>query len=66
MDDGRETGLSQDDIGSTSSSIGGTFDGDTDIGARESGSVVGAVTSLCNGQLRETVEQKSRRTMATK
>ena len=32
VDDGRETRSQEDDIGGGSSSIGGTFDGDTSVG----------------------------------
>lgn len=45
VDDGGETGLSQDDIGGTTSSIGSTLDGNTDIGTGQGRSVVGTVTS---------------------
>jgi hypothetical protein len=45
VNDGRETGLGQDNVGGTSSSVGGTLDGDTDVGTRKSGGVVGTVTS---------------------
>ena len=45
MNDGRETGLSQDDIGSTTSSVSSTLHGDTNVGTREGGSIVGTITS---------------------
>lgn len=45
VDNGRQSGFSQDDIGGTSSGIGSTLDGDTDVGTRQSGSIVGTVTS---------------------
>jgi len=45
VDDGGQSGLRKDDVGGTTSSVGGTFDGDTDVGTGESGSVVGTVTS---------------------
>lgn len=45
VDDGRKTRLGQDNVGSTTSGIGSTFDGNTDVGSGESGSIVGTVTS---------------------
>ena len=44
VDDGGQTGLREDDVSSRAGSVSGTLDGDTDIGARESGRVVGTVT----------------------
>lgn len=45
VDDSRETGLSKDNVGSTSGSVGGTLDSDTDVGTRKSRGIVGTVTS---------------------
>lgn len=45
MDDGGKTRLRQDDIGSTTSSVSGTLDGDTDVGTGKSGGIVGTITS---------------------
>lgn len=45
VDDSRETGLSKDNVSGTSGSVGGTLDGDTDVGTRKSRGIVGTVTS---------------------
>lgn len=45
VDDGGETGLSQDDIGGTTGSVSCTLDGDTDVGTGQSWGVVGTITS---------------------
>lgn len=55
MNDGRKSGLGENDIGGTTSSVGGTLDGNTDVGTRESGGVVGTVTSH-GAQVTETLE----------
>ena len=55
MDDGGETGLSQDDIGSATSGVGGTFDGDTNVGAGQGGGIVGTITSH-GAKVAETLE----------
>lgn len=34
VDDCRQTGLGQDDVCGTTGGVGGTFDGDTDVGTR--------------------------------
>ena len=44
VNDGGETWFSQDDICSATSGVGRTLDGDADIGARQSGGIVGTVT----------------------
>ena len=44
VNDGGETRFGQDDVGSTTSSISGTLDGDADIGAGQSGGIVGTIT----------------------
>ena len=44
VNDGGETGFSQDDIGSTTGGIGGTLDSDTDIGTGQGGGIVGTIT----------------------
>ena len=44
MNDGRETGLGQNDIGGTTSSIGSTLDGDTDVGTGQGRGIVGTIT----------------------
>jgi hypothetical protein len=44
VDDGGQTGLREDDVSGATGSIGGTFDGDSDVGAGQSGGVVGTVT----------------------
>lgn len=59
MDDGGETGLSQDDIGSTTGGVGGTLDGNTDVGTGQSGSIVGTVTSH-SAEMSKTLETKRR------
>jgi hypothetical protein len=45
VNNGGKSGFGQDNIGSTSSSIGSTLDGDTDVGTGKSGGIVGTVTS---------------------
>ena len=45
MDDGGETELSQDDIGSTTSSVGSTLDRDTNVGMGQGGGIVGTATN---------------------
>ncbi len=45
LDDGGKTGLGKDNVGSTTSSIGSTLDGNTDVGTGKSRSIVGTVTS---------------------
>jgi hypothetical protein len=45
VNNGGKSGLGQNDISGTSGSIGGTLDGDTDVGTGKSGSIVGTVTS---------------------
>ena len=45
VDGGGATGLSQDDIGSTTSSVSGTLDGDTNVGTGQGGGVIGTITS---------------------
>lgn len=45
VDDGRQTRLRKDNIGSTTGSICSTFDGNTNVGTTESRSVVGTITS---------------------
>ena len=45
MNDGGETGFSQNDICGTTGSVGGTLDSDTDIGTRQGGGVVSTITS---------------------
>lgn len=45
VNDGRQSGLGQDDIRGTSSSVGSTLDGDTDVGSGKGRSIVGTVTS---------------------
>jgi hypothetical protein len=44
MDDGGETGLGEHNVGGATGSVGGTLDGDTDVGTGERGGVVGTVT----------------------
>ena len=55
VDDGGETGLSQDDISSTMSSVEGTLNGDTDVSAGQGGGVVGTVTGH-GAKMTETLE----------
>jgi hypothetical protein len=55
MHNSGETRLSQDDIGSTTSSIGSTLDGNTDVGTGESGGIVSTITSHST-QVAETLE----------
>lgn len=45
VDDGRKSGLDEDDIGGGTGGVGGTLDGDSDVGAREGRGVVGSVSS---------------------
>lgn len=45
VNDGRKSGFGKNDIGGTTSGIGSTLDGDSDVGTGESGSIVGTVTS---------------------
>ena len=44
MNDGGETWLSQDNIGGTASGVSSTLDGDADIGAGQSGGIIGTIT----------------------
>ena len=55
MDDGRETGLGQDDIGSTASSVGGTLYSNTDVGTGQGRGIVGTVTGH-GAKVAETLE----------
>ena len=55
MDDGGKTGLGKDDIGGTTSSVGSSLDGDTNISTGQGGSVVGTVTSH-GAEMSETLE----------
>lgn len=59
VDDGGETGLSQDDIGGTTGSVSGTLDGDTDVGTRQGRSVVSTVTSH-GAKVTKTLERETR------
>jgi hypothetical protein len=45
VDDGRKSGLGEDDIGGTASGVGGSLDGDSDVRAGQGGGVVGSVSS---------------------
>ena len=45
VNDGRETGLGQDDAGNTASSVGSAFDDDTEVGTGQSRDIVDAITS---------------------
>lgn len=45
VDDSGESGLDEDNVGGTASGVGGTLDGNTDVGTSEGGRVVGSVTS---------------------
>ena len=55
MNDGRKSGFGKNDIGGTSSGIGSTLDGNTDVGTGESGSIVGTITSH-GAQVTETLK----------
>jgi hypothetical protein len=46
VDDGGETGFGEHDVGGATGSVGGTLDGDTDVGTGEGGGVVGTVTCV--------------------
>jgi hypothetical protein len=41
---GRKSGLGKNDIGSSSGSVGGSLDGDSDVGSGKGRGVVGSVT----------------------
>jgi len=43
--------VGEDNVGGATGSVGGTLDGDTDVGAGQSGSVVGTVTYATNERL---------------
>lgn len=45
VNDSRKTGFGKDNVGSTSGSVSGTLDSDTDVGTRKSRGIVGTVTS---------------------
>ena len=45
VNDGGKSGLGKNDIGGSSSSVGSSLDGDSDVGSRESRGVVGSVSS---------------------
>ena len=55
MNDGRETWFSQDDIGGTTGSVGGSLDGDTDIGTGQGRGIVGTITGH-GAKVTETLE----------
>ena len=55
VDDGGQTGLSEDDIGGTTGSIGSTLDGNSDVGTGQSRGIVSTVTSH-GAQMAETLE----------
>ena len=54
-DDGGKTGLGQHNVGSATSSVSGTLNGDTDVGTGERGCVVSTVTSH-GAEMAETLE----------
>jgi hypothetical protein len=45
VDDGGKSRLGEDDVGGTTGGVGGTLDGDSDVGTGEGGGVVGSVSS---------------------
>lgn len=45
MDDGRKSGLGENDIGGSTSSVSGSLDGDSDVGTRQGGGIVGSISS---------------------
>ena len=55
MNDGRETGLGQNDVGGTASSVGGALYCDTNVGTGQGRSVVGTITSH-GAKVTETLE----------
>lgn len=45
VNNGRKSGLGENDIGGTTGSVGGSLDGDSDVGAGKGGGIVGSISS---------------------